>query len=147
MIGKAERPGCFRGVDKATLPVIYRANKKAWLERLNGSMKLQGRNILLFVDNCGAHPDTQPSNLKVVFLPPNTTSRLQPCDAGIIANVTSLYRKRLLRHVLAEMDKANSAADLARRVGVVDAISWLHLAWAGVRTVSASALRGVAPTH
>ena len=44
----------------------------------------------------------------------------------------SLYRKRLLRHVLAEMDEANSAADLAKRVDVLDAISWLHLAWAGV---------------
>ena len=81
VIAKAENPHCFCGIiNKAWLPVIYRANKKAWmkiilfkeqLERLNAHMKLQKRNILLFVDNCSAHL----SNVKLVFLPPNTTLR------------------------------------------------------------------------
>ena len=31
VIEKAGRPMCFRGVDKETLPVIYHANKKAWM--------------------------------------------------------------------------------------------------------------------
>ncbi|KAI0242354.1 hypothetical protein LSAT2_013946 [Lamellibrachia satsuma] len=48
---------------------------------VTGKMKGQKRNILMFVDNCGAHPDVKLSNIKLVFLPPNTTSRLQPCDA------------------------------------------------------------------
>ena len=65
-------------------------------------------------------------------MPPNTTSRLQPCDAVIIANVKALYRKRLLRHVLAQIDEASSASNLAKRVNVLDAIAWLHLAWTGV---------------
>jgi hypothetical protein len=141
VIGKAENPRCFRGVDKTSLPVTYRANKKAWmtsalfkewLERLNGTMKLQQRSILLFIDNAGPHPDMQLSNIKLVFLPPNTTSRLQPCDAGIIANVKALYRTDLSRHLLAVMDDANSAADLAKRVNIIDAISWLHTAWSSV---------------
>ena len=89
VIAKSENPRCFRGITKAALPVIYRANKKAWmttilfkewLERLNGQMQLQHRNILLFVDNCGAHPAVHLSNIKIVFLPPNTTSRLQRCN-------------------------------------------------------------------
>ena len=113
VIGKAANLRCFRGVDKALLPVTYRSNRKAWvtsvlfsewLERLNAKVKAQKRNILMFLDNCGAHPKLQLSNIKLVFLPPNTTSRLQPCDAGIIATVKSHYRKRLVRHVLAEID-------------------------------------------
>ena len=113
VIGHSLNPRCFRGVDKDLLPVTYRSNRKAWmtselfkdwLEHLNSKMLAQGRNILMFVDNCSAHPDMQLSNMKLVFLPPNTTSRLQPCDAGIIATLKGLYRKRLLRHVLAEMD-------------------------------------------
>ena len=49
---------------------------KEWVERLNGQMQLQKRNILLLVDNCAAHPDVEVSNVKLVFLPLNTTSRL-----------------------------------------------------------------------
>ena len=64
----------------------------------------------------------------------NTTTyfKVNKCDAGIIANIKSLYRKRLLRHVLAHMDEAESATELAKRVNVLDAISWPHSAWAGV---------------
>ena len=32
----------------------------------------------MFVDNCSAHPDVQLSHVKLVFLPLNTTSKLQP---------------------------------------------------------------------
>ncbi|KAK2176479.1 hypothetical protein NP493_662g01141 [Ridgeia piscesae] len=72
------------------------------------------------------------SNVKMVFLPPNTTSRLQPCDAGIIAALKAHYRKRLMRHVLSEMDDAQTATELSKRVDILDAIRWLHLAWASV---------------
>ena len=141
VIEKSLKPRCFRGIDKAALPITYRTNKKAWmtsslfkewLERLNSKMHLQGRHILLFVDNCGAHPDIQLTNIKMLFLPPNTTSRLQPCDAGIIAAFKAHYRKRLMRHVLAEMDDARTATELSKRVDMLDAIRWLYLAWASV---------------
>ena len=52
-------------------------------------------------------PKLQLSNIKLVFLPPNMTSRLQLCNAAIIATVKLHYWKRLVRHVLAEMDTAN----------------------------------------
>ena len=93
---------------------------KEWLEKLNSKMKLQGRNILLFVDNCGAHPEVK------------LTSRLQPCDAGIIAALKAHYRKRPMRHVLAGMDNARTATELSKRVDMLDAIGWLHLAWASI---------------
>ena len=134
VIGHSLNPRCFRGVDKALLPVIYRSNRKAWmtselfrewLEHLNSKMSAQERNILMFVDNCSAHPDVQLSNVKLVFLPPNT-SRLQPCDADIIANLKTLW---LLRHVLAEMDSADSATALSKQVNVMDTIGWVSLAW------------------
>ena len=95
---------------------------------LCSKMKAQKRNILMFVDNCGAHPDVKLSNIKLVFLPPNTTSRLQPCDAMLKAH----YRKRLVCHVLVEMDSATTATELSKRVDVMDAISWLWLAWCSV---------------
>ena len=72
------------------------------------------------------------SNVKMVFLPPNTTFRLQPCDAGIIAALKAHYRKRLMRHVLSEMDDTQTATELSKHVDMLDAIQWLHLGWASV---------------
>ena len=74
----------------------------------------------------------QVSNVKMVFLPPNMTSSLQPCDAGIIAALKAHYRRRLMRHVLAEMDEARTATELSKRVDILDAIRWVHLEWASV---------------
>ena len=50
-------------------------------------------HILLYIDNCTAHPKVHLSNIKLIFLPPNTTSQLQPLDAGIIQAVKMIYRK------------------------------------------------------
>ena len=49
----------------------------------------------MFIDNCPAHPHVSYSNVKLVFRPPNTTSKLQPCDAGIIKAAKANYRKKL----------------------------------------------------
>lgn len=142
VIGRAENPRCLKGVNKASLPVTYKFNRRAWmtasifhdwLDHLNSKMKSHGRHILLFLDNCGAHPHIQLSNVKLQFLPPNTTSRLQPCDAGVIATFKSHYRKRLLRHLLAQMDDATQASDLAKSVNLLDAIRWVDQSWFAVK--------------
>ena len=94
VIGKSKKPRCFKGIDVDTLPVSYRANKNAWMisllfeewiTRWDSALGNQSRKILLLVDNCTAHPalDTL-KNIRLEFLPPNTTSLIQPMDQGII---------------------------------------------------------------
>ena len=141
VIGRSANPRCFRGVT-ACLPVTYAANKKAWmtsdlfqswLNTVNINMKRENRSILLFVDNCSAHPHVVRSNVILVFLPHNTTSRLQPCDAGIIQTVKMHYRKQLLRSILARIDEATCASDLVKSVNILDAIMFLRRAWDAVQ--------------
>ena len=85
----------------------------------------------MVVDNCLAHPDVQLTNIKLVFLPPNTTCKLLLCDAGIIQTVKMHYRKRLLRHVLHQLDidETGTASQLTKSVNIMDAIVWLKSAW------------------
>ena len=76
-----------------------------------------------------AHPHVERSNIKLVFLPPNTTSKLQPCDAGIIQTVKLCYRTKLLRRIAFAIDEVESASLLAKKVNLFDAIMWLRSAW------------------
>ncbi|UYV84853.1 TIGD4 [Cordylochernes scorpioides] len=113
VIGKAKQPRCFRGIKH--LPVQYEANQKAWMtgllfeswvRHIDKKMAGQHRQIILLLDNCGAHPpDMQGlTNTRIAFLPPNTTSMLQPCDQGIIRNFKMIYRTRLMRKYLTAYD-------------------------------------------
>ena len=59
-----------------------------WLHDLDLKFEMQGRNVVMIVDNCPAHPEV--SGLKAInlqFLPPNATSCTRPMDQGVIRHV------------------------------------------------------------
>ncbi|GFO06404.1 tigger transposable element-derived protein [Plakobranchus ocellatus] len=101
-IGKFQKPRCLKNIK--TLPTEYKASTKAWMtgaifedwvRRLDRKYLLKGRSIALVIDNCPAHPAIE--SLKMitfVFLPPNTTSILQPCNQGIIQALKMHYKTR-----------------------------------------------------
>ena len=64
-------------------------------------------NAVLLLDNCPAHPPAEvltsnDGKIKALFLPKNTTSKIQPLDQGIIQNVKMNYRKALMKRILEE---------------------------------------------
>lgn len=132
IIGKSKRPRCFKGVK--TLPVDYESNTKAWmtrvifkewLKKLNKKMKNNGRKIILFIDNCSAHTDLPAlTNVKVIFLPANTTSKLQPLDQGIIHSFKRFYRREVVNHVLTCLDK-----NISPEINVLLAMKFARKAW------------------
>jgi hypothetical protein len=76
--------------------------------KLDKRMRKQNWNILVFLDNCASHPFLNLNNIKLLFLPPNTTSLLQPLDAGIIRsfkNVWGLLYQNFERFFLLIFDK------------------------------------------
>ena len=134
-IGHSKKPRCFKGKDLNSVKVIYRYNTKAWmtselfcewLDIVNNQMRNVKRKILLIIDNCAARPHVERNNIKLVFLPPNTTAKLQPYDARIIQAVKLRYRTKLLGKVAFAIDEVESASSIAKKVALFDAILWLR---------------------
>ena len=105
------------------------------LSKLNGRLHRESRSIILFMDNAGCHPEdmtSKYSNIKVIFLPPNTTSVLQPLDLGIIKNFKVYYRKLLSHHILTKIEECDSANEVVKSVTILNAIRWVSAAWGKV---------------
>lgn len=145
VIGNAQKPRCFKQNainSTACLPVHYYANSKAWmtgeifkdwLKTINREMKRQGRKVLITVDNASCHPNIELSNVKLLFFPPNMTSKLQPLDQGIIKQTKSIYRKCLLERIIQDFEDVESCLALLKSINVLDAIRYICYAWNEVK--------------
>ena len=93
----------------ATIPCQCMAAGKGWMtasllitiiDELDKDMRLQGRNIILLMDQAGPHTPVKNkvwNNVTIQYLPANTTCRLQPLDAGIIRATKAHYRRLLVQ--------------------------------------------------
>ena len=83
------------------------------------------------MDNAGCHPDNlrvKLSNINVVFLPANTTSKLQPLDLVIIQNFKVHYCHLFLQYGLSRIDEYNKATDVVQSVNILlQSGVWLRL--------------------
>lgn len=153
VVGRAEKPHCFRQqrVNAENLPVIYKFNSKAWLltglwyeflRRLNEEMRISQRNIALVTDNCPTHPRpecppveyTGPpppilTNIKLIYLPPRTTSFLQPLDSGIIASFKASYRRLYAEYMVHHF---NLHGEKPPKIDILQAIYLIAGAWDSV---------------
>ena len=92
-------------------------------------MKIQGKKVLLLMDNFSAHElgvelleEAQAlTNTKVMWLPPNATSVHQPLDQGIIQNWKSYVKKQFVTFMA---DTFDAGKDLSKEMHVLRAIRW-----------------------
>jgi len=108
VIGKYKNPHCFKNVNLGSMGCTYQSNAKAYmtqiifLEWLNAfDLHVANCKVLSVFDNYNAHVPLeelpariQLRNAHVLYLPPNMTSKIQPCDASIIHNFKAYYRRR-----------------------------------------------------
>ena len=89
------------------------------LMNINRNLKKHNQKVLLLVDNVSSHdPELRDkfSKLIVVFLPTNTTSRLQPLDAK---NFKVHYRCHLLKHTLSKIKGTDlTASEIVKTVNI-----------------------------
>ena len=67
---------------------------QAVLSQFNRKLVFENRKVILFLDNDTCHPKPLIdlfSNIKIAFLPKNTTSRLQSLDAEIMRSFKIKY--------------------------------------------------------
>ena len=119
-----------------TLDILYGSNKAAWmtkdlfsewLSHINNIMISSNRTILLTLDNATCHNVRSLSNVKLQFIPPNTSALIQPLDMGIIKVVKDLYKQKLSSFIISQLE-----SDLKinlKEIKLIDAIIWLYHSW------------------
>uniref|UniRef100_A0A1B6FS75 HTH CENPB-type domain-containing protein n=1 Tax=Cuerna arida TaxID=1464854 RepID=A0A1B6FS75_9HEMI len=147
VIGKSKKPRCFKNMNMNALPVYYKNQKKAWLDRVlfqewfekqfvpnvrayNEENGLPDRALLL-IDNAPSHPDDLElviGDIKTIFLPSNVTSIIQPMDQGVLQALKQNYRKKLLRSLLEENEDLTILQKL-KKITIKDVIFWVAEAW------------------
>lgn len=138
------KPKKSRGFAKVlSMPVAYTHNTKAWmtgeifrkwLSDFDKEMSAKKHKVLLLLlDKCSAHHlNAHLSAVEVLFLPPNTTTKMQPMDQGVIANFKVHYHRRVIERLLIDIRTADNAADL--KVPLVKAVFFASGAWRDVKS-------------
>jgi hypothetical protein len=52
-----------------------------YLQKFNAKMQIENQKALILLNNTPCHPKMELSNVKLVFLPPNTTVGTRPLDS------------------------------------------------------------------
>jgi transposase len=140
IIGKFKKPRCFNNVNLNNLEMKYCNNTKAWmlattfqdwLQEFDSDIakKYGSEHVLLILDNCPSHKinGLALSNVDVHFLPPNTTSKIQPMDAGIIMSFKRHYRHLHIKWILNQIEGGEDIKDL--KMDVLQAIQFIIKSW------------------
>ena len=109
VIGKSKKPRHFKHIKH--LPCRYRSQKKSWMDSIlfeewvrevDRRFTKEGPKIILLVDNCPAHPSIDNLvSFELIFLPPNTTSKLQPMmDPGVIRPLKAHYKTMSIKTLI-----------------------------------------------
>lgn len=146
VIGRANQPRCFK-TKPIPADVFYTSSKNAWQTRrlfkqwfddvFVPSVKrfAQEKGLpekaLLVLDNASAHKEFDiigNEDFRVIFLPPNLTSILQPMDQQTILPVKTRYRKALLESIINEFESGDWLTNL-KNWTLSDAIQLLNKCW------------------
>lgn len=107
-----------------------------WLFDINAKFSNDGnRKILMILDNFSGHAiEKEFSNIKLLFLPPNTTSLIQPLDQGIINSFKNYYKKRMLAFVCVEImnNPEKTRNEMVDSINLYKALIWIAFAWKNV---------------
>ncbi|XP_062966172.1 tigger transposable element-derived protein 1 [Cynocephalus volans] len=151
MVYRAQNPQALKKKNVNYMPVHWRWNKKAWMMSdwfhncfiPEAEQYLQGRNlafkVLLILDDAPVHCreelENAHPNVEVVFMPPNTTSLIQPLHQGIIKAFKAHYTRELYTKAW-EALKANkeiTMMDYWKSVTIRNVMDYVDTAWDSIK--------------
>ncbi|CAI5990355.1 unnamed protein product [Closterium sp. NIES-64] len=157
VISKARRPHDFRPDYDPEELCYWRNTAKGWMttalfthyiEQLDAAMFAERWQIVILLDNASSHTLTSRGaitedlfgfrtrkleNVRLVYLPPNTTCFTQPLDQGLIAMAKARYRAHWLRKFTGMWAAEGATSAAARfRPNLRDVIAWLSDAWMNI---------------
>ena len=98
---------------------------KECIREIDTKFTKEKKKVALIIDNCPAHLTI--NNLKsieLIFLPRNTTSKLQPMDQEVTRSLKAYYKALALQRLVVAIDKGKVLPVFS----ILDAIKMLHLA-------------------
>ncbi|GLV32614.1 hypothetical protein CBL_00677 [Carabus blaptoides fortunei] len=126
LVYHSENPSALKGYSKGLLPVIWKANRKASVTRqlfenwftdyfcpavkeYCAEENLENKALLLLGNSPGHSTGLEDlcDNIKVVFLPRNTTS-MQPMDQGVFAEFKTYYLRRTFNQAVRACEGENA---------------------------------------
>ena len=151
LINKSQKPRCFKHMNMSNLPVHYYAQKKSWMDcrlfidwfhthfvpTVRKCCRDKGieEKVLLLLDNAPSHPSSaslqsEDGKIKTLFLPPNTTSVIQPMDQGVLEPLKRRYKRKLLSLIILENASSDSSVPyLLKKVTMKDVVYWISASW------------------
>ncbi|XP_036599100.1 tigger transposable element-derived protein 1-like [Trichosurus vulpecula] len=150
LVYPSENPRALKGCSKPNLPVIWRSNRNDWVtmsifqewftnffcptvERHCVENNLPNK-ALLILDSAPCHPvylDDLSANVRVEFLPKNTSALIQPMNQGVITTFKAFYLKRTLCQLIQETDgeEKPTIREFWRSYNIMTAVDNIAEAW------------------
>ncbi|CAI5505705.1 unnamed protein product [Closterium sp. Naga37s-1] len=154
VISKSRCPHDFRPDYNPDEYCYWRHNAKGWMpsnlfthfiEQLEAAMYAEGKKIVVLLDNASSHTlktegatmedlfgfrTVALGNVRLVYLPPNTTCFTQPLDKGLISMAKARYRQHWLRAFTRTWTAEGATSAVARfRPNMRAVVEWLNDAW------------------
>jgi hypothetical protein len=98
-------------------------------------LQQKSRRILLVLGSCAAHPRIDSlKNMQLEFLSPQTTSRVQPVDMGIMTNLRTLYFAKLVNFILEAIQEnslmsSSTAKEVSVRIDLLQEVPFIASSW------------------
>ena len=159
LVYRSENPRALKNYVRESLPVIWRSNKRAWInqelftdwfinsfcpsvEKYCEDNNLSNK-VLLLLDTVPCHPTNLNDvceNVDVIYLPPNTSAILHPFNRGLISAFKAHYlRGTFLKATEYTHDgDTKSLLEFLKFFTIKDAIDNVASAWNGVSDIKSA---------